>query len=323
VTAADHVPGHGDRAPILVTGLNRSGTTWVGRTLARARDVGLIYEPFNPGHRRGILRAPTPHWFTYVEDDAPSDLAADLRRTLAFRYSYAAELRRLRSARDAGRMARDATVFATHRLRRDRPLVKDPIAVLAAPWLAREFGMQVVVMVRHPAAYASSLRRLRWTHDFSHFLDQPGLVDALVPELRADIEEFARRPPDVVDQAALLWNVIYTVVDRYRAEHPDWLFLRHEDLSADPGRGFRLVFARLGLTYSPGVARFVAETTSASNPAEAGEGVVHALRRDSAASVWTWHDRLTTDEIARVRARTGRTAAAFYADADWSVPTTA
>jgi hypothetical protein len=309
--------------PILVTGLNRSGTTWVGRTLARAPGVGLIYEPFNPGHRRGILRAPTPHWFTYVAADAPTKLTADVRRTLAFRYSYAAELPRLRSARDAGRMARDAAVFATHRLRRDRPLVKDPIAVLAAPWLAREFGMQVVVMVRHPAAYAGSLRRLRWTHDFSHFLDQPRLVDELVPELRADIEEFARRPPDVVDQAALLWNVIYTVVDRYRAEHPDWLFVRHEDLSLDPERGFRSMLTRLGLTYSSAVGRFVAETTSASNPVEAGEGVVHALRRDSAASVWTWRSRLTAAEIGRVRARTEQTAAAFYADADWSVPTTA
>ena len=115
--------------PILVTGLNRSGTTWVGRTLARAPDVGMIYEPFNPGHRRGILRAPTPHWFTYVAGDAPAELTADVRRTLAFRYSYAAEIPRLRSARDAGRMARDAAVFAAHRLRRDRPLVKDPIAV--------------------------------------------------------------------------------------------------------------------------------------------------------------------------------------------------
>ena len=246
-----------------------------------------------------------------------------MRRTLAFRYSYAAELPRLRSARDAGRMARDAAVFAAHRLRRDRPLVKDPIAVLAAPWLAHEFGMQVVVMIRHPAAYAGSLRRLHWTHDFSHFLDQPGLVDTLVPDLRADIEEFARRPPDIVDQAALLWNVIYTVIDRYRVEHPDWLFVRHEDLSADPAGGFRRLFGRLALVYSPTVARFVEETSSASNPAEADEGVVHTLRRDSAASVRTWHDRLTADEVARVRARTEETAALFYADSAWSLPTTA
>jgi hypothetical protein len=305
------------RAPILVTGINRSGTTWVGRTLAHAPGVGMIYEPFNPDHRRGIFRAEVPHWFTYPDGAPPPGLDADLRRTLRFRYSYAAELRRLRSLRDAGRMGRDAARFAAHRISGARPLVKDPIAVLAAPWLARTFGMQVVVMIRHPGAYAASLRRLHWTHDFSHFLDQPGLVDDLVPELRPDIEEFARRPPDVVDQAALLWTVIYTVVDRYRAEHPDWIFIRHEDLSTDPRAGFAGLAEQLGLARSDGFDRFVAETTSASNPADAGEGVVHALRRHSAASISTWHDRLSSEEVARVRSRTEAVAARFYADADW------
>ena len=308
------------RAPILVTGINRSGTTWVGRTLAHAPGVGMVYEPFNPGHRRGIFRAEVPHWFTYADGAPPPGLAAGLRRTLGFRYSYAAELRRVRSLRDAGRMGRDAARFAAHRARGARPLMKDPIAVLAAPWLAREFGMQVVVMIRHPGAYAASLRRLNWTHDFSHFLEQPGLVDDLVPELRADIEEFARRPPDVVDQAALLWEVVYTVVDRYRAAHPDWIYVRHEDLSTSPAAGFESMCGRLGIEYSTGVARFVAETTSASNPAEAGEGVVHALHRHSAASVRTWHERLTAEEIARVRARTERTANAFYPESDWWQP---
>ena len=303
-------PGTG--APILVTGINRSGTTWVGRTLARAPGVGLVYEPFSPRHRPGIFRVPMPHWFTYVRDDADGRIAAGFRRTLAFRYSYAAELRHLRSARDAGRMARDAGTFAYRRARGTRPLVKDPIAVLSAPWLAREFGMDVVVMVRHPVAYAGSMRRLGWTHDFSHFLDQPGLIEEPVPELRGDIEAFARRPPDIVDQAALLWNVIYTVVARYRDEHPDWIYIRHEDLSLRPTEGFRSLYERLGLTHTPTVDRFVAATTSPRNPPEAGEGVIHELRRDSAASVRTWHTRLAPDEVERVRRRTAAVAGRFY-----------
>jgi hypothetical protein len=308
------------RAPILVTGINRSGTTWVGRTLAHAPGVGMIYEPFNPGHRRGVFRAEVPHWFTYADAALPPGMEADLRRTIAFRYSYRAEIRHLRSLRDAGRMGRDAARFAAHRIRAARPLVKDPIAVLAAPWLARELGMQVVVMIRHPGAYAASLRRLNWTHDFSDFLAQPGLVDDLVPELRPDIEEFARRPPDVVDQAALLWTVIYTVVVRYRSEHPDWIFIRHEDLSTDPRAGFARLAEQLELGRSEAFDRFVAETTAASNPAEAGEGVVHALRRNSAASITTWHDRLSADEVARVRSRTESVAARFYGEADWWTP---
>jgi hypothetical protein len=303
--------------PILVTGINRSGTTWVGHTLARTPGVALVYEPFSPHHRRGILRAATPDWFTYVRDDPPASLAGGVRRMLGFRYSYAAEMRDLRSPRDAARMVRDAARFARWRRAGYRPLVKDPIAVLAAPWLAREFGMQVVVTIRHPAAYASSMRRLEWTHDFSGFLAQPGLVDDLVPALRGDIAAMARRPGDILDQAGLLWNVIHTVIAGYRRDHPDWIFARHEDLAAAPAAGFRDLAGRLGLGWTPQVERYVAETTGAGNPAEAGQGVIHELRRDSAASARTWHDRLTSEEIARVRARTEAIASEFYADRDW------
>jgi hypothetical protein len=313
------VPVSDDAPPILVTGINRAGTTWVGRTLARSPRVGLIYEPFSPRHRPGILPTSVPRWFTYVRDDPPGRLVADLRRTLGFRYAHAAELRSLRSVRDAGRMARDSALFATWRARGFRPLVKDPIAVLSAPWLAREFRMRVVVMIRHPAAYVGSMHRLQWTHDFSHFLDQPGLVDDLVPELRPEIEEFARRPPDIVDQAALLWKVIHTVVDEYRRSHPDWLFVRHEDIAADPEAGFRGLFHQLGLAWTPRVGRFVADTTASHNPAEAQQGAVHELRRDSAASVRTWQRRLGADDIARIRARTEPVASAFYSNAEWAI----
>ena len=92
--------------------------------------------------------------------------------------------------------------------------------MLAAPWLAREFDMRIVVTIRHPAAYAASMRRLGWTHDFSGFLAQPGLVDDLVPGLGDDIAAMARRPGDILDEAALLWNVIHTVIAGYRRDLP-------------------------------------------------------------------------------------------------------
>lgn len=303
-----------------MTGINRSGTTWVGQTLARAPGVALIYEPFSPNHRRGVFRHATPEWFTYVRDDTSGLLAADLRRTLAFRYSYAAELPRIRSPRDAARMVRDAARFARWRRQGRRPLVKDPIAVLAAPWLAREFDMQVVVTIRHPAAYASSMRRLGWTHDFSGFLRQPGLVDELVPSLRGDIEAMARRPGDILDQAALLWNVIHTVIDAYRRDHPAWIFVRHEDISAAPLEGFRDLFGRLGADLTAKVERYVAETTGSGNPAEAQRGVIHELRRDSGAAARTWHDRLTPEDVDRIRSRTEAVASAFYGEEDWRTP---
>jgi len=315
-SAAMPTPSSGS-APILVTGSHRSGTTWVGRTLATAPNIAYLDEPFSLRHRRGVLRARFPCWFPYLHGPESAGVAADVQRMLAYRYSYAAELADLRSARDGGRMVRDAARFARFRRSRSRPLIKDPIAILAVPWLAERFGAQPVVLIRHPAAFAASLKRMGWAHDFSHFLRQPGLVDDLVPDLRPDIEAFAADPPGVVDQAGLLWVIVHTVIDRYRREHPEWAFARHEDLSTDPFAGFRTLFEHLGLPYTAGVERYIADTTGTANAAEAPTGVTHELRRDSSANVHTWRNRLDPDEIERVRARTGAVAAAFYGDDEW------
>lgn len=43
---------------------------------------------------------------------------------------------------------------------RSRPLVKDPFALFSAEWFADNFDAEVIVIVRHPAAVVSSIKRL-------------------------------------------------------------------------------------------------------------------------------------------------------------------
>jgi hypothetical protein len=305
------------RRPILVTGSHRSGTTWVGRALSCSPRVAYIDEPFSVLHRPGILRSAFPYWFPYLRPGERPDVHDDVARMLAFRYGYEAELRAVRSARDAGRLARDARRFRRWRAETARPLLKDPIALLSAPWLATGFGAQVVLLVRHPAAFASSLKRMGWTHPFGDFLQQPGLVDELVPELRPQIESEARRPSDVIGQAGLLWAVLHAVIDRYRVEHPEWIVLRHEDVSMQPEQQYRRLAARLDLQYAGAMDRFVRQTTLADGARDVPPGVAHRLERDSASNVWAWKARLTGDEIHRIRALTESVASGFYAESDW------
>ncbi|MGZ4430350.1 MAG: sulfotransferase, partial [Gaiellales bacterium] len=302
--------------PILITGAHRSGTTWVGRTLAQSPELGYLDEPFGLLHRPGTCAVSFRHWFPYVTGD-DERLRSQLERTLSFRYSYADELPALRSARDAARMVRDAAHFASLRRRGARPLMKDPVALLSAPWLAQQFDMRVIVLIRHPAAFASSLQRMGWTHPFSHFLEQPRLVDDLVPQLEPDIREMAARPHDVIDQACLLWNIFHLVIARYRESHPDWLFVRHEDISREPREGYRRLCAHTAVEYSPRIEHYAAATSRPGNPAEPLSGVAHQLHRDSAANVRTWQNRLDPADIHRIRRRTEIVANAFYDESDW------
>jgi hypothetical protein len=285
--------------------------------LACDPSIGYIDEPLSMEHRPGILRTPVDSWYPYLTGARADAALRDIARMLAFRYGVGAELAALRSPKDVARLGRDWYRFAALRRRRARPLLKDPHALLSAGLLADAFAMRVVVLVRHPAAFVSSLKRVGWTHDFSHFVRQAGLVAETMPGYADALHEFARRPPGILEQACLLWNVLNSVAVRHRETRPDWLFVRHEDVSLDPLTGFRRLYAELDLHWGADVEAEVRRRTSSGNPAEAEPGVVHQLTRDSAANVFNWRRRLAADEIATVRERTAAVAAAFYSDVDW------
>jgi hypothetical protein len=301
--------------PILVTGAHRSGTTWVGAMIALSPRVGLIHEPFSPITPRGVSSAPFDRFFRYVTEENEGAYVAPLERTLRFSYGVRRQLRTIRSPRELARSAQDFAAFTVNRARRARPLLKDPIAVFSSEWLASRFGAQVVVLIRHPAAFASSLKRLGWTHDFGHFLDQPLLIRDHLAPFEGELREFAEHEHDVVDQAILLWRLVYSTVLTFRERHPDWTFVRHEDLSRDPVRGFEELYATVGVEMDDRIRRSIAAHSAAGNPIELREK--HDVRLDSAASVASWRRRLTSEEVDRIREGVADVAPAFYSVEDW------
>lgn len=292
--------------PILVTGAHRSGTTWIGKMLALAPGVGYIHEPFSPATAPGISSAAFDAYFTRITPENEARYLPQLERTLAFRYATRSQLAALRTPRDVVRAARDARAFAAARRRNARPLVKDPIALLSADWLAERFDMEVVVTVRHPAAFAASVLRLGWRHDFDSFAGDERLR-------RFDTE--SRQAADPLEEAALLWRILYTVVDGYRADHPDWIFVRHEDAARAPLATFEHLYARLGLELTPQARRTIERSSAKENPVVAASR--HAIELDSAASAGRWRTQLTPAEVARIRESTQDVWPRFYADEDW------
>jgi hypothetical protein len=177
--------------------------------------------------------------------------------------------------------------------------------------------MQPVVIIRHPAAFAVSLRRVGWAFPFADFTRQPLLMRDLLEPFATEIGQAASSPPPILDQAGLLWRILHHVVDRQRREHPDWIFVRHEDLSSDPIPRFAQLYAALGLEMTPEARNVIVEHTSAANPVEAPGGVVETLRRDSRANAFSWRERLTASEIRELRAQVADVADAFYGPDEW------
>jgi hypothetical protein len=260
-----------------VTGAHRSGTTWVGRILASAPSVAYIHEPFHVRHDPAVCGARFDHWFTYVCDQNETAYAGAIRDMLA----------RASTNGQAGAPERSGV----------RPLIKDPIAVFSAAWLAARFQTRNVVMIRHPAAFAASLKAKAWAHPFAHFLEQPLLMSHHLEPFAGEIMRFTRQVHDIVDQAALLWRLIYSTVLTYQRRFPDWIFVRHEDLAANPLQGFRSLFDRLDLEYS--------------------DATEEAIVAEGSVDVSAWRTRLTAAEIERVRIGVGDLVRRFYTDDEW------
>ena len=301
--------------PILVTGTHRSGTTWVGKMLAADPCVAYISEPLNVLHRPGVFRAKVRYWYQYICEENEKEYIPAFEDLLEFDYHLWDEIRSLRSRRDVLRMGRDFLIFYNGLMRGQRPLFKDPFAVFSTPWFAKRLNCKVVITVRHPAAFASSLKRLNWPFDFQDLLAQPLLMRDHLEPYREEMGSI--KADDVIGQASLLWKLIYRSVHAARQSNPDFLIVRHEDLSVDPIPGYRALYTALGLEFTSRVEKTILSASSSENPTELSRKKIYAIKLDSRANVDNWKKRLTAEETERVRRMTEEVSTLYYSDAEW------
>jgi len=189
----------GSRKPILVTGLQRSGTTWAGKMIAQAPGNAYVHEPFNP--EMGPFN-PVTKWYLYVSEENSLDYEKYLNGKINFTLPLTRNLAHSARMRQIAQSFRESATSAMHRLTNKTPVMKDPMAALSAPWLARRFDFTVLVMLRHPAAFCSSQKFKNWKFDFNNFLIQPNLLrDTSLGALEPEIRYYAENPQDVISQA--------------------------------------------------------------------------------------------------------------------------
>jgi sulfotransferase family protein len=309
------------KKPILITGSHRSGTTWVGKILSASPSVAHIYEPFNVTFPPsiGMCSVRFDHWFTYVTEENESIFYKPVKNMLDFQYNLFGALKTVRSIRQAKKILNEFKCFYAYRGRKIIPLVKDPIAVFSAEWLASRFNMKIIILLRHPAAFASSLKRKNWNPPFLDLIEQPLLMRDHLHPFESEIKEHISKEYDIIDQASLLWKLIYYVVKKYQRKHSDWIFLRHEDLSRNPLNCYSNLFYRLNLNFSENIRRLVEEYSSSNNLSElpTDSNATHMLKRNSRVNIWNWKSRLVESEIKRIRNSVEEVSNEFYSDTDW------
>jgi hypothetical protein len=289
--------------------------------IAEAPGLFYIHEPFSvsdpPG--RGICSAEFKYWFTYITWENEADFYRPIKNMIDLRYDIVAALKSIKSVKEIGDLETEYRQFSKHRLQGSVSLIKDPIAVFSSEWLVQRFNMTVVIVIRHPAAFVSSIKKLNWKHPFSHFLQQPLLLKNVLYPFQTEISEYAAKEHDVIDQAILLWRLIHYTIIKYQQDHKDWIFVRHEDLSREPLCAFENLFGKLHLEFSPHIATVIEYYSGTANPSDvfAPVGSESTLKRNSKLNVLNWKNRLTSAEIRKIRSKVEDISVAFYSDEDW------
>ena len=304
---------------VLVVGVPRSGTSWVGRVLGSTEGATYLGEPDNHEHTPFALKAKLglPGYF-YPAPDAGADAYTRLwrsaldtstsiaerrlsgveraRRKLSLRLLHTASeadlLHALRTpSRALARLKLAAALAVPERPAgpTDLLVVKSVHAQLALEWIAERFPVRVLIVLRHPLNVLSSWKELGWLAG----ADADPLAE-LDPRVRAEVaERIGAAPVDDADtpmtRAAWLVGLLTSVLLTHAEKHPDWAVVSHESLCERPHELFSTVASQLGLRWS---AQSDALLDELDRP---GSG--YETMRVASDLAEIWRTRLTSDEV--------------------------
>lgn len=253
---------------IFVTGVQRSGTTWIAGALAAGTRGRLVHEPFNWRLHGDETRS--RYYMRYLPAGA-----ADPRFTAILRAAIDGERR------------------AVLPLRRRPVVLKDVHACLAVEAVERELDPVTVIVARHPCAVADSWARLDYSAD--------RVIEALLAqeELRrahlGAFEAHMRSADDYFFRLGAFWGAAYHTLQRLSARHPRWQLITHEAVCRDPVEELEALLRRAGLRMTLRGRRFLA-----AHDQEEDGGRPYSTRRVTAREPDKWRDLLAPDAAARV-----------------------
>ena len=295
------------KIPIIISGSHRSGSTWLGKMISFSEKVCYIHEPLNKAHRPEIK-----YWFPYISDHNESMYRNYLNDVFTYNFHLLKNLFKLRTPRQVKSFYYNLKSSYHSHGKELRPLVKDPLAIFSLEWLFKTYNAQIIVLIRGPLPFVSSLKQLNWTHPFEDFVKQPELLKKFDVDLQKQIMEYAKTKKDVVDQAILLWNSVNGYIYHYYypkyQNNEKWLFIKHEDISTNPMHYFEQIFSFLNIRFTKKIKNIIEDFTNENNRANAPLDKINVnlnyMRRNSKANLKNWKTRLTQDEIERILSKT-------------------
>jgi hypothetical protein len=297
---------------VLVVGLPRSGTSWIGNALGCAPNTTYVHEP-DGDHDPFAFRARRRSFISpHVE---PGDPAPDLERLWTGAFAGGRRPTSLRS-RLAWRVYRTTPVAQrwkawlegqiSPRLRLISALampleeVPDARHVVAksvraewyVEWIAQRYSPAVVLVQRHPLNVLASWSELGFGKD-------PRALRGLGP-LATKLWGTAAPPPDapLIERQAYLYGVGASALHEVAARNPSWSRVQHEQACIHPIPSIRALVAEVGLEWGEESERYLLVSNR--------EGSGYRTQRKAEEQPERWRQRLSAEQVETILATLAR-----------------
>lgn len=265
------------RRSILVTGMPRSGTTWLARLLSCAPHTALAGgEPMNPRGNQFALGHTLSGWARV------STFTPQQQRTLRLAYSGL-----IPGAYSRYGHRQWAAPLPTTRL-----VVKDPFAMLSLPAVVKVTAARPILVYRHPGAVLSSYRRMGWTPDLDEIaplvaVDSAGPEPGHLPGCEAAAE------------MARFWVALNRAALADLRAIPDAIIVSHEDVALGGNHALARLFELCGLPWNSAVERAIdrAGSASAASADRPPTKTLHDFSRSPAQVAGAWRAKVSLDEL--------------------------
>ena len=218
--------------PILISGMYRSGTTWVGKVVKSSKNVNYYAEPFNFKIKQNKL----------LFNDQPNIWFMNLNYINDLNYEKGLSMiinQKFTSLRP--KAIKEILYYVKFNLKyrnSKRVLIKDPISIFSADWINKKFSTQNIIIYRKPESFIASLKNNNWHFDFNNFLKQEEFVSNELSEYKQEIDFHSKNhnknKNDLISSSVLLWKILAEKIIFYKKNYPNWKFFSYEDLSNHP-----------------------------------------------------------------------------------------
>ena len=282
----------------FLLGHDRSGSTWLGRTIGLASDSLYLHEPLNE-HASGL-----GNWNLYNQYVAEDESNEAMERVFdpAVR---GVGVRDLTKGEIVGRVTGRKMV-----------VIKETGGMMNGGWLRRRYGGQVLLLLRHPAPVILSNIRMG-KHNAHNWLEKLAGQHRLVEEYCHDVDflALAGNRDDLIAAFTVVYCVRYRVALAQLARNPDWHLLKYEEFCEDPVGRFRDLYRILGLDFTAGIERAIRDRCS-----DGGSQAFYGTRRVSRDHATKWQSQMDERNKHKVRRILDAFGFPHYrSTADWQV----